>query len=216
MQNTLIEKNLSKYYHNYYISRTSSGTSALIVILKALTIESQKRSNYSFNSLSSVMFAVNFLGLKPIFVDMEVKYFNMCITVLKKKITKNTLARIGVHCFGLTAAIEALVRISKDKKVFLIEDACLNFGGKFKNKYFGSFGDASILSFGYDKILSEKGGALMVKSKRKFLFAKKFLSKNSEFFDFQFDEKKFQIKFDKLRKKLKYEKKMLNFFFQLE
>ena len=52
MQNTLIEKNLSKYYHNYYISRTSSGTSALIVILKALTIESQKKSNYSFNSLS--------------------------------------------------------------------------------------------------------------------------------------------------------------------
>ena len=29
----------------------------------------------------------------------------------------------------------------------------------------------------------------MVKSKRKFLFAKNFLSKNSEFFDFQFDEK---------------------------
>ena len=214
MQNTLIEKNLSKYYHNYYISRTSSGTSALIVILKALTIESQKKEVIIPSIVCpSVMFAVNFLGLKPIFVDMEVKYFNMCITDLKKKITKNTLAIIGVHCFGLTAAIEALVRISKDKKVFLIEDACLNFGGKFKNKYFGSFGDASILSFGYDKILSEKGGALMVKSKRKFLFAKKFLSKNSEFFDFQFDEKKFQIKFDKLEEEIEIQKKMLNFFF---
>ncbi len=214
MQNTFIEKNLSKYFHNYYISRTSSGTGALIAILKTLSVESKKNEVIIPSVVCpSVMFAVNFLGLKPIFIDMEVKYFNMCVKDLKKKISKKTLAIIAVHCFGLTAAIEALIRISKDKKIFLIEDACLNFGGKFKNKYFGSFGDASILSFGYDKILSENGGALMIKSKKKFLFAKKFLRKNSEFFDFQFDEKKFQIKFDKLEEEIEIRKKNAKFFF---
>ena len=64
------------------------------------------------------------------------------------------------------------------KKIFLIEDACLNFGGKLNKKYYGSFGDASIVSFGYDKILPESGGALMIKNKKKFLFIKDFFKKS--------------------------------------
>ena len=199
MQSTFIEKSLSKYYENYHIQRTSSGTSALIAILKTLKAGSSKKEVIIPSVVCpSVMFAVNFLNLKTIFVDMEKKYFNMCIKNLKKKITKNTLAIIGVHCFGLAADIQSLISISKRKKIFLIEDACLNFGGKYQNKYFGSFGDASILSFGYDKILSESGGAVMVKSKKKFLSKKNFLKSNPEFLNFNFNKNNFKKKFDQL------------------
>ena len=53
---------------------------------------------------------------------------------------------------------------------------------------------ASIVSFGYDKILSEKGGgALMIKNKN-FLYIKNFFKKNPEFFEFSLDKKKFQSK----------------------
>ena len=40
----------------------------------------------------------------------------MCMKDLKRKITKKTLAVIGVHCFGLAADIKALVKISREKK----------------------------------------------------------------------------------------------------
>ena len=145
----------------------------------------------------SVMFAVNFLCLKPIFVDMELNFFNMCIKDLKKKISKETLAIIGVHCFGIAADINSLVSICKKKKIFLIEDACLNFGGKLNQKYYGEFGDASIVSFGYDKILSEKGGALMIK---KNFYTLRIFKKNPEFFEFRPIKKNFKINLINLKK----------------
>tara|TARA_X000000950_G_C13869024_1_gene642094 strand:+ start:935 stop:1633 length:699 start_codon:yes stop_codon:yes gene_type:complete len=140
----------------------------------------------------------------------------MCIKDLKKRISKKTLAIIGVHCFGLAADIYSLVKLCKKKKIFLIEDACLNFGGKFNKKYYGSFGDASIVSFGYDKILPESGGALMIKNKKKFLFIRDFFKKNPEFFESKLNEKKFQIKFDKLEETIdKRKNNAKSFFLQL-
>jgi dTDP-4-amino-4,6-dideoxygalactose transaminase len=214
VHNNLIEKNLSQYFQDFYITRSSSGTSALIAILKSLTKDSNKDEVIIPSVVCpSVMFAVNFLCLKPVFVDMELKFFNMCVKDLKKKISKKTLAIIGVHCFGIAADINSLVTICKKKKIFLIEDACLNFGGKLNKKYYGAFGDASIVSFGYDKILSEKGGALMIKNKKKFLFIKNFFKKNPEFFEFKFNKKSFQDKFNKLEENIENRKKNAKFFF---
>ena len=100
----------------------------------------------------------------------------------EKRSPKKTLAIIGVHCFGLAADIYSLVKLCKKKKIFLIEDACLNFGGKLNKKYYGSFGDASIVSFGYDKILPESGGALMIKNKKKiFVYSRIFKKKIQSF-----------------------------------
>lgn len=218
MYNNLIERNLSQYFQDFYITRSSSGTSAIIAVLKSLVQDSNKDEVIIPSVVCpSVMFAVNFLCLKPVFVDMELNFFNMCVKDLKKKISKKTLAIIGVHCFGLAANINSLVKLCKKKKIFLIEDVCLNFGGKFNNKYYGSFGDASIVSFGYDKILSESGGALMIKNKKKFLFIKNFLKKNPEFFEFRLNEKSFQSKFDKLEETIEKRKNNAKkFFLQLK
>ena len=207
MKNSVIENSLSNYYQDHFILRTSSGTSALIAILKILSEESKKNEVIiPSNVCPALLFSINFLGLNPVFVDMETRYFNMCMKDLKRKITKNTLAVIGVHCFGLAADIKTLLKITKEKKIFFIEDACLNFGGKIYGEYYGSFGDASIISFGYDKILSENGGALIVKSKNLFTKIKKFMKLNPIFFNFEFNQKKFQQKFNKLESSIEKRK----------
>ena len=199
MKNSVIENSLSNYYQNHFILRSSSGTSALIAVLKILSQESKKNEIViPSNVCPALLFAINFLGLNPVFVDMETRYFNMCMKDLKRKITKKTLAVIGVHCFGLAADIKALVKISREKKIFFIEDACLNFGGKINGEYYGSFGDASIISFGYDKILSENGGAIVIKSKKLFIKIKKFMKLNPIFLNFEFNQKKFKQKFNRL------------------
>ena len=195
MQNSIVEKCLSNYYDDCFITKTSSGTSALIAIILILKADTKKNEVLIPSVVCpSILFAVNYVGLKPVLVDMETKFFNMCIKSLKKKITKKSLAIIGVHCFGLTANIDALIKLKKKKQIFFIEDACLNFGGKIKGKYYGSFGDASILSFGYDKILSEGGGALLVKNKKKFLKIKSLLYKNPILEKIKINEKNFKKK----------------------
>ena len=66
----------------------------------------------------------------------------------------------------------------------------MNFGGKLNKKFYGTFGDASIVSFGYDKILSEKGGAVIVKNKSVYFKIKKYLISNP--FLKKFRKKKFK------------------------
>ena len=214
MQNSIVEKCLSNYYDDCFITKTSSGTSALIAILLILKADTKKNEVLIPSVVCpSILFAVNYVGLKPVFVDMETKFFNMCIKSLKKKITKKSLAIIGVHCFGLTANIDALIKMKKEKQIFFIEDACLNFGGKIKGKYYGSFGDASILSFGYDKILSEGGGALLVKNKKKFLKIKSLLYKNPILEKIKINEKSFKKKFENLPKYIEIRKNNAKKFF---
>jgi perosamine synthetase len=198
MHDNFIEKNLQRFYSDYFINQTSSGTSALICILAAL--KNKKKNEVIIPSVvcPSILFAVNFLSLKPIFVDMEKIFFNMDVGSIRKKISKNTLAIICVHCYGIAANIPAVSKIAKKSKIFMIEDACLNFGGKINGQYYGSFGDASVLSFGYDKILSEKGGALLVKNKRLNLIIKKFLKKNTVFNDIKINKKSFVRKLETL------------------
>lgn len=205
MRETLIELSLQKLFKDRYIIRTSSGTSSLIAILKVLSEQSLK-DEVILPSVAcpSLLFAINFLKLKPVFIDMETSYFNMDIKDLKKKITKKTLAIIGAHCFGIANDIKAIKKISKVRNIFFIEDACLNFGGKKWNKYYGSFGDVGVISFGYDKILSVAGGgALIIKSKKIFIKIIKFLKKNPLFYKFNFKSKNFKKKFNKLEKNIK-------------
>ena len=126
----------------------------------------------------------------------------MDVLSIKKLINKKTLSIICVHCYGISSDIIKISEITKKKKIFLIEDACLNFGGKLNNKYFGSFGDATIVSFGYDKIISENGGALAIKNKSFFNFTRKIQKKNPIMSNVKINSKRFIKKIKGLKKNI--------------
>ena len=86
--------------------------------------------------------------------------------------------------------------------IFLIEDICLNFGGKLNNKFYGSFGDAAIVSFGYDKIISEKGGAVIIKEKKFYLKVKKNLIPNPILYKTDLNKRSFIKKINVLNKNI--------------
>ena len=205
MKKNYLEKKLKVFFPDKKILQTSSGTSAIISVLQVLKKKNKKKDEVILPSVCcpSVLFAVNFLGLKPIFVDMELKYFNMSYKDIKKKISKKSLAIIFVHCYGIIGDIEKIKSLTKKRKIFFIEDACLVFGGKYNKKFLGSFGDASILSFGYDKILSHKGGSLILKSPEIYKNCKIFLRENPIFQNTKIDEKIFNMKLKSLDTEIK-------------
>lgn len=204
MQKYIIQQTLSNYFPKRYNILTSSGTSALTIILHTLKKIYKNKDEIILPSVvcPSLLSVINNLSLKPVFVDMELKYFNMNFGHLKKLVNKKTLSVICVHCYGIAANIEKIQELLKRKKIFLIEDICLNFGGKFKDNYFGSFGDASIVSFGEDKILNIGGGALIVKSKSINDKIRKFLIKNSFFSELSFNKKEFRKKIKSLNRNI--------------
>ena len=102
MQNNLLSPKieLQKWFPKKFLIETSSGTASLIICLEILKKKSiAKKNEVLIPSICcpSVLFAVNFTSLKPVFIDMEFDRFNMSIRDIKKKINANTLAVLCVH-----------------------------------------------------------------------------------------------------------------------
>ena len=105
-------------------------------------------------------------GLKPVFVDVDKKNFNIDLDDLQKKINKNTKALMLVHVLGLSTNMNRLMKILKKKRIILVEDNCESIGAKYKKKFLGTFGDFSSFSFYFShQISSVEGGMICCKNK---------------------------------------------------
>ena len=118
MQKYIIQQTLSNYFPKRYNILTSSGTSALTIILHTLKKIYKNKDEIILPSVvcpSLLSVIINLL--KPVFVDMELKYFNMNFGHLKNWLTKNFVGHMCVHCYGIAANIEN-TRVIKRKKNF--------------------------------------------------------------------------------------------------
>ena len=54
--------------------------------------------------------------------------------------------RSPVHLFGLSADMDPIVKIAKDRNLIIVEDAACGFGSFYKNKHVGTFGEVGCFS----------------------------------------------------------------------
>ena len=139
----------------------SCGRSALYALLKNLKLNNTDEVLLQAYTCVAVPAPILWANGKPIYVDIDPNTLNMCPQDLEKKITKNSKILIIQHTFGNPADINTLLKIAKKYKLFVIEDCAHTIGGMYQNKPLGSFGDASIFSFGRDKALSSIFGGLL-------------------------------------------------------
>lgn len=141
----------------------SSGSAALLLALKSLKLISNKQQVVlPAYTCPSVLASVVKAGLKPVLCDMKADSFQMDPEQVTSKIGADTLAVIAVHLFGIPEDIKCLRKLTRQKEIFLIEDAAQAFGNKVDGKDLGLFGDISILSFGRGKPLSMLCGGAVI------------------------------------------------------
>ncbi len=192
---SVVEKHLSKILKTDYVLETSSGTASLVIGLMTKFFGERNEVIIPSVTCPAVLSAVQLAGLKPVFADMELSFFNMNIEKLKGQITKNTAAIIGVHSFGINLDVISLKATCEDNGIVLIEDCCLSFGNKFKNQTIGTIGDISVFSFGYDKLVTGAGGAIVLKNKVDFLKSKEIIDKNQLFQHKKYNKKNIENQF---------------------
>lgn len=101
-------------------------------------------------------------GHTPVFVDVDQYELNLRVDAVTTALTPKTRAIIAVHLFGQPCQIMQLERLAREKELLLIEDAAQAPGATYDERAVGSFGDASVLSFGATKVLDAvEGGALL-------------------------------------------------------
>ena len=169
---TNFEKIFSKKINTNFSVMVNSGSSANLLALQCLINPYRKKRLKSGDSVlipsvcwSTSLWPIIQSGLKPVFVDVDVKTLNINLDDLSKKINKQTKALMLVHVLGNSTNMDKLMNILKKNKIILIEDTCESLGSKFKSKYLGTFGEFSSFSFySSHQISSGEGGMISCKN----------------------------------------------------
>ena len=187
------EKAIKKFTRAKYCVLLCNGTSALHVGLQVLGVgRNDEVIIPNINYIASANAAL-YLNAVPNFVSIDEKTLGINVIQLKKFLEKDTIIKkkglynkktkrfikaiVPLHLFGYPCQIDEIIKLAKIYKLKVLEDAAEGFGTLFKKRHVGTFGDAGVLSFNGNKIItSAGGGALITNNKKLALEAKKLVN----------------------------------------
>jgi len=161
------EEKFAKFVGAKYAIAVNSCTAALHLSLSASGIGPNDEVIVPAFTFIPTANVVEYLGAKPVFVDIDPKTFNINPLKIEEKINKKTKAIIPVHLFGLSADMEPILKIARKYKLKVIEDAACGLGTLYKGKHVGTFGETGCFSFHPRKAIScGEGGMITTNSKK--------------------------------------------------
>nr|AKG06387.1 aminotransferase DesII [Salinispora mooreana] len=106
--------------------------------------------------------AVRWLGLKPVFCDIDPRTGCLDPATVAAAVTPRTSAIVGVHLWGRPCAVDALEKLAADRGLRLFFDAAHAIGCTSQGRPVGRFGDAEVFSFHATKVVNAfEGGAIV-------------------------------------------------------
>ena len=153
------ESGFSAYCETSHCVGVGNGTDALEMIFRALNLQHGDEVITTPMSFIATIEPLVMLGVKPVFADIEPDTYNLDPQQVAPKITSKTKALLPVHLYGQPATMEPLLKLTAEKKLYLVEDCAQAHGAKYQNKRIGSFGHASAFSFYPGKNLGAYGDA---------------------------------------------------------
>ena len=155
------ENSFAERIGSKYAIATSSCTGALHLGLAAIDITHGDEVILADSNWIATMAPINYLGARPIFVDVLKDTWCIDPSQVRSKITKKTKAIIATHLYGNLCEMDELIDIANEYNLYLIEDSAEAIGSKFKGKYAGSLADFGVFSFhGSKTITTGEGGML--------------------------------------------------------
>jgi perosamine synthetase len=156
------EDKFSSYIGSNHGIAVSNGTAALDIAIAALEIGHGDEVILPTFTIISPILQVIRSGATPILVDSDPITWNMDVDQVINKITTKTKAIIAVHIYGLPVDMNPLVKVCKEKGIFLIEDAAEMHGQTYMDQMVGSFGDISTFSFYPNKHITTGEGGMVL------------------------------------------------------
>lgn len=149
-------KNISK--ENIFLY--DSARTAILHILKLLSLKNQDQVIVSSFTCEAVSKAVINSGAKIVYIDIK-KDLTMNDKSVFKAINSNTKVVILQNTFGRLGLSKSTIKKIKKKNIFVIEDTCLSEGSKLDNQFLGNYGDVSISSLEVSKTVTLGWGGVL-------------------------------------------------------
>ena len=162
------EKAFAEYCSAEFCVGVGNGLDAIIMTLKALGIGNEDEVIVPSNTYIATALAVTYVGATPVFVEPDIKTFNIDPIYIEKAITEKTKAIIPVHLYGQACEMDTIVNTANKYNLYLVEDCAQAHGATYKGKKVGTFGDAACFSFYPGKNLGALGdaGAVITNNKK--------------------------------------------------
>jgi pyridoxal phosphate-dependent aminotransferase EpsN len=176
------ENELAAYCGVRHAAALSSGTAALHLALRLLSIERGDRvlcSSFTFIASAS---PIVYEGATPVFIDSDARSWNMDAQLLREELragaAKNQLPKavIVVDLYGQCADYDEILAACAEYAVPVIEDAAEALGATYKSARAGDFGKCGVFSFNGNKIITTSGGGMLVSDDEEFIARARFLA----------------------------------------
>lgn len=158
------EEEFKNYHSIEHAVATSSGTTALHVILEAMGIGAGDKVITTPFSFIATANAILYTGATPVFVDIDPLTYNLAPSELATALQAHPEAKavLVVHLFGLPADMEAILDLALKYKIAVLEDCAQAHGATYNGQMVGTFGKAAAFSFYPTKnITSGEGGMVL-------------------------------------------------------
>ena len=158
-EDTAFEEAFAKFCDSKYCVGVGNGLDALFLALKALGIGEGDEVIVPSNTYIATALAVTYVGAKPVFVEPDIRTFNIDPNLIEDAITDKTKAIMPVHLYGQPCDMDPIMEIANRHRLYVVEDCAQAHGATYKGKVIGSFGDAAGFSFYPGKNLGALGDA---------------------------------------------------------
>ena len=114
------------------------------------------------NTFVATAHALEWLGLTPVFCDIDLSTHNLDPARVESLITTRTAAILGVHLWGRPCCPDSLQAVADGHGIPLLFDAAHAFGCSWRGQMIGNHGLAEVFSFHATKFVNcGEGGAIV-------------------------------------------------------
>ncbi|MFZ3328087.1 MAG: DegT/DnrJ/EryC1/StrS family aminotransferase [Methylocella sp.] len=144
-----------------YASSAANGTVALRLALVALGVGRGDEVIVPALTYVAVANAVKYTGARLVLVDVDPRTWCLDPAKIEASITSRTRGVIAVHNYGHPCDMDAINKIAKSFKLWVIEDAAEAHFATYNGRTAGGLADIATFSFYGNKVItSGEGGAL--------------------------------------------------------
>lgn len=158
-EDAAFEQAFADYCGTKYCVGVGNGLDALMLALKALDVGAGDEVIVPSNTFIATALAVTYSGATPVFVEPDIRTFNIDPSRIESAVTERTKAIMPVHLYGQACDMDPILEIAHRRGLKIVEDCAQAHGATYRGRRIGTFGDAAGFSFYPGKNLGALGDA---------------------------------------------------------
>src|SRR6185369_14386109 len=131
------EQEFADYCEVGWCVGVANGTDAIYLALRALGIGQGDEVITVSHTFIATAEGITLTGATPVFIDIKEDTLLMDPSLLEAAITPRTKAVVPVHLYGQTCEMDEILRVAREHKLKVVEDAAQAHGARWKGKRAG-------------------------------------------------------------------------------